>query len=142
MKETNEGFTPKPRLVARGFEEGNQDEIVKESPTCSKDSLPMISAITAQKGWDLRSTDIKTASLQGETLQWNVYLQTHTEAGCSKKTLWRLWKCVYGLSDASVEWYDRVKKFMLSMEGRFLKLIQQYFIGMMVKNSISLLQFM
>ena len=29
MKETNEGFTPKARVVARSFEEDNQDEIVK-----------------------------------------------------------------------------------------------------------------
>ena len=73
MKETNEGFTPKARLVACGFEEDNQDEIVEESLTCSKDSLRIISAITAQKGWYLRSIDIKTAFLQGETLQRNVY---------------------------------------------------------------------
>ena len=87
MKETNEGFTPKSRLVARGFEEDNQDEIIKESPTCSKDSLRIISAITTQKGWDLRSIDIKTDFLQGETLQRNVYLRPPKEAGCSKKTL-------------------------------------------------------
>ena len=43
MKETNEGFTPKARLLACGFEEDNQDEIVQESPTCSKDSLRIIS---------------------------------------------------------------------------------------------------
>ena len=87
MKETNEGFTPKARLVARGFEEDNQDEIVKESPTCSKDSLRIISARTAQKGWDLRSIDIKTAFLQEETLQGNDYIRYPKEAGCSKTTL-------------------------------------------------------
>ena len=75
MKETNEESTPKARLVASGFEEDNQDEIVKESPTCSKDSLRIISAMTAQKCWDLRSIDIRTAFLQGETLQRNVYLR-------------------------------------------------------------------
>ena len=73
--ETSEGFSPKPRFVTRRFDKDNQDEIAKESPTCSKDSLRIISAITAQKDWDLRSINIKTAFLQGETLQSDVYLQ-------------------------------------------------------------------
>ena len=36
MKETNDQQIPKARLVIKGFEEPTKDEILKDSPTCSK----------------------------------------------------------------------------------------------------------
>ena len=36
MKETNDQQIPKARLVVKGFEEPTKDEILKDSPTCSK----------------------------------------------------------------------------------------------------------
>ena len=37
QKHKNKDVTQKARLVARGFEEENLDEIGKESPTCCKE---------------------------------------------------------------------------------------------------------
>ena len=56
----------KARLVARGYEE--IDDIVSDSPTMNKSSLMIILALAASRGWLLETTDIKSAFLQGDTL--------------------------------------------------------------------------
>ena len=112
FKNTDSGLVPKARLVARGFEEPEND-VTKESPTCSKDSLRVIMAIITQKKWSLNTTDIKTAFFQGQTIEREIYLRPPREANTDK--LWKLRNCVYGLSDASRKWYDQVKEFMLSV---------------------------
>ena len=109
FQNTDSGLVPKARLVARGFEEPEND-VRKESPTCSKDSLRVIMAIIAQKKWSLNTIDIKTAFLQGQTIEREIYLRPPREANTDK--LWELRKCVYGLSDASRKWYDQVKEFI------------------------------
>ena len=42
MKETKDQQTPKTRLVVKGFEEPTKDEILKDSPTCSKENLRVV----------------------------------------------------------------------------------------------------
>ena len=116
MKSCENGYSyPKARLVARGFEEDNQN-LNKESPTCSKDSFRVINAIVAQKQWKLNTIDIKTAFLQGEELDREVYLYPPKEANTNR--IWKLKKCVYGLADASLKWYGRVKSFLLQNKGK------------------------
>ena len=58
LKETTQGVVPKARLVARGFEEMNTEELPKDSPTCASESLKMIMAVICQKKWQLNSMDI------------------------------------------------------------------------------------
>ena len=60
---TDSGLVQKARLVARGFEE-SEDDVRKEPSTCSKDYLRIIMAIIAQKKWSLNTIDITTAFLQ------------------------------------------------------------------------------
>ncbi|XP_077974967.1 uncharacterized protein LOC144430759 [Styela clava] len=115
MKDTEDGIIPKARLVARGFEE-QTDDIAKESPTCSKDSLRVLIAIVAQKKWKLHTIDIKTAFLQGNCVDREIFLKPPKEAGTTK--LWKLNKCVYGLSDASLKWYNRLKKFLVDQGAK------------------------
>nr|CAB3262901.1 uncharacterized protein LOC100184952 [Phallusia mammillata] len=112
-KEHEQGVKAKARLVARGFEETDRDTLDRESPTCSKDGLRVLLSIAKQQKWELKSIDIKTAFLQGETLDRNIYVKPPREANCSKDVIWKLEKCVYGLVDASKSWYRRVKQFML-----------------------------
>ena len=57
--------------------------------------------------------DIKSAFLQGHLLKRPVYIKPPKEAGTEK--LWKLNKCVYGLTDASRMWYLRVDKFLRNM---------------------------
>ncbi|CAC5364881.1 unnamed protein product [Mytilus coruscus] len=109
LKDTSEGTIHKARLVARGFEEFNRDDIPKDSPTCGTDSLRLVLAILAQRGWKTRTMDIKTAFLQGAEIERKIYVKPPIEAQC-KDIIWKLRKCVYGLSDASLSWYNRVKE--------------------------------
>ena len=51
----------------------------------------------------------------------DVYLNPPVEAQCDKSILWKLNKCIYGLSDASLQWYHLVKKFILSCGGKVSK---------------------
>lgn len=45
LKETPYGVVPKARLITRGFEEMNTEELPKDSPTC------VIMAVICQKKW-------------------------------------------------------------------------------------------
>ena len=107
-KVDDQGTTKKARLVARGFEEMN-DDILTDSPTCNKDSLRVVIAIIASMEWTINSLDIKAAFLQGKELDREIYLKPPKEAKVKGK-LWKLRRCVYGLNDASRYWYMRVKE--------------------------------
>ena len=115
LKKTPQGIQPKARLVARGFEEYNE-AMQKDSPTCASESLRVMLTILANQGWRLHSMDIKTAFLQGQELDRNIYLKPPKEAKCPG-VIWKLKKCVYGLADASLHWYKRVKSVMISNGG-------------------------
>ena len=119
LKSTPNGIIPKARLVARGFEEFTAN-IQKDSPTCAHESLRLIIAITAQRQWELHAMDIKTAFLQGQNMDREVYVAPPKEA--NSKGIWLLNKCVYGLSDASLYWYKKVKSVMLENGGSMSKL--------------------
>lgn len=112
LKQTKDGIKPKARLVARGFEEIDNKEVPKGSPTCGKQPLRLILAIMAHNRWRPRSMDIKTAFLQGQKIQRDIFIRPPKEADCSNK-LWHLQKCVYGLSNASLCWYKKVKSVMI-----------------------------
>ena len=104
--------------MARGFEEFryHNGEIEKDSPTCSHESIRIILAILAHRHWELHSMDVKTAFLQGQRMDRDVYIKPPKEAKCSG-ILWRLNKCVYGLADASLHCYARVKSVMCELGG-------------------------
>ncbi len=103
---TQKGPEVKARLTARGFQE--EDEHPKESPTLQKYSLRTLLAIAAAKGWPIETVDVKSAFLQGTTLKRKVYVRPPKEAN-ALNTLWLLNKCLYGLRDASRQWYTRVE---------------------------------
>ena len=111
-------YTMKARLCARGFEE---DQFFRtDSPTCSREGIRITLATIASNGWTLRSMDVKTAFLQGNRMQRTVYLKPPKEA--NTKNIWLLQKCVYGLSDASRQWYLRIKEEMIKLGGDVNKL--------------------
>ena len=101
------GSRLKGRLVARGFEEYSQ-VIQKDSSTCAHESLRLIISLLAENKWKLNSMDIKTAFLQGQPIDRDVYIKLPVEATVCPNLVWKLDKCVYGLSDASLNWYCRV----------------------------------
>ena len=105
----------KARLVARGFQEKQNDQR-KDSPTCLKASLRLVFCVAASKQWIVKILDIKSAFLQGQPIERDVYLQPPKEAGSS--VIWKLKKTIYGLSDASRQWYLTVKKSLENHETK------------------------
>ena len=103
----------KARLVARGFQDEVLESTSTASPTCRKESLRTLLSLSASNGWSISSVDIAAAFLQGKELNRTVYLVPPSEYG-KKHVLWRLKKCVYGLSDAAQMWYSSVKDEMIA----------------------------
>ena len=100
------------RLTARGFEE--ERNIRTDSPTVQSTSMRFLLMMGATKQWPVSTIDIKSAFLQGKELERDVFVKPPKEAN-AKNTLWKLKKCLYGLNDASKNWYDE-------MDSRFEKL--------------------
>ena len=92
----------KARLVARGFEE--EQTIQSDSPTISKCGMRMCLMIVSHQGWTMRSTDIKSAFLQSKEMTRQVYVEPPKEAN-NDDYVWKLKKCLYGLTDASRQFY-------------------------------------
>ena len=99
--------TVRARLVARGFEE--KIDVPVDSPTISKDNLRIMFVIIQSMNWELQSTDVKSAFLQGRELEREVLLKPPAELEASG-FLMKLRTPLYGLNDASLQWYLRVKE--------------------------------
>ena len=102
----------KARLVARGFEE--LEKIQSDSPTISKSVMRMFLAICSTLQWKVKTTDIKSAFLQGQALDREVFIKPPRGFEDSKK-LWKLKKCLYGLNDAARNFYLSVKSCLHQM---------------------------
>ena len=109
---TLKGLDVKARLTARGFQES--DEYPKESPTLQKYSLRTLLTIATAKGWTIETVDVKSAFLQGTQLTRQVFVQPPKESNTPNK-LWLLNKCLYGLRDASRQWYTKVENVLLNL---------------------------
>ena len=109
---TLKGLEVKARLTARGFQE--QDEYPKESPTMQKYSLRALLTIASAKGWPIETVDVKSAFLQGTQLEREVFVKPPKESNTPNK-LWLLNKCLYGLRDASRQWYTKVENVLVSL---------------------------
>ena len=105
----------KARLVCRGFEEAV--EVQADSPTGSKETLHMLLAIAATKGWTIKTGDIKNAYLQGEPINREVHMEPPAELS-RPGMVWRLLKAVYGMNDAGRRWYLKVEKVLTSLGCR------------------------
>ena len=92
----------------------------------------MLSTIITNN-WNVKSIDIKTAFLQGEFLKSDVYLKPPPEALCDNSQIRKLNKCLYGLTDVSLMWFKRVKKFVDENNGTS-SLTWDYLCGIIIIN--------
>lgn len=97
----------KARLVVKGYEEDLLKERPTDSPTCAVESFRICLALISSNKWKCKSLDVKTAFLQGHDVEREIFLRPPKEA-CSSR-VWKLNKCIYGLSDASRVWYFSIK---------------------------------
>ena len=95
-------------MVARGYEEFWNENMRKDSPTCSKAGLRIATSVINANQWKMQSLDVQAAFLQGQKVDREIFLKPPPEA--NETRLWKLEKCVYGLQDASRSWYLRVVK--------------------------------
>ena len=101
----------KARLVLRGYEE--LKTFRTDSPTCRRESVRIMLTILSSKGWKLQSIDFKTAYLQGQPIEREIFIVPPKEADTSQ--LWQLKKTVYGLSDAPRQWYLSLSKVLIGL---------------------------
>jgi hypothetical protein len=97
----------KARLVVRGDQDKNEEEVPCDSPTVDRTTVKMMIAIAANQGWGLRSIDISAAFLQGREMDREVYVQPPPEIA-TPGTVWKLKKGLYGLKEAARLWYDEI----------------------------------
>ena len=109
---SKKGSETRARLVARGYEE--EHDIPSDSPTLSKAGMRIIVALAAAQDWIIETTDIKSAFLQGSKLDRKVFIKPPKEAQVTHK-LWELTKALYGLKDASRQWFFKVKDKLLKL---------------------------
>ena len=105
----SKGYKLKARLCMRGDREQDIGNIRADSPTAHKDSLKLALAIAANENFEIFSGDIKSAFLQGKTLERKVFVLPPPEAKLSGK-LWLLKKAAYGLIDGSRLFYLELKE--------------------------------
>ena len=103
----------KARLVARGFEESLSEAV--DSPTISKPCVRMVLAIAASNKWTIQSTDVKSAFLQGQNIERDVYLKPPKESSTPQGKVWKLRRCLYGLNDAARQFYNSLSKELLNI---------------------------
>ena len=97
----------KARLVAKGFTQRERvDYEATFSPVSSKDSFRVIMALVAHFDMELHQMDVKTAFLNGD-LNEEVYMMQPEGfvANHSGTLVCRLKKSIYGLKQASRQWY-------------------------------------
>ena len=94
----------KGRIVVNGNQERSFEHIMSDSPTVSKQTLRIQFALAAQFGWEVVMGDITSAFLQSDLLDRELYVQPPKDCA-PPGVLWRLLKPMYGLEDASLQWY-------------------------------------
>ena len=106
----------KARLVARGFEE-DSTQFKKDSPTCTRESLRIAFMTAPLMKWELNTLDISAAFLQGNEIEREVYLQPPRDV-CPQGYVWKLKRCIYGLTDAPRAWYNTVKETLCTLGAK------------------------
>ena len=115
--DNSKGSILKARLCMRGDRELDKENIRADSPTTAKDSLKLALAIAANENFDVTMADIRSAFLQGKTLDRKVYVVPPPEANVNG-ALWLLEKAAYGLVDGSRLFYLELKT---KLEGLGMK---------------------
>ncbi|KAL4354134.1 hypothetical protein GQ457_06G003750 [Hibiscus cannabinus] len=97
----------KARLVAKGFTQREGIDYTETfSPVSKKDSLGIVLALVAQFDLELQQMDVKTAFLNGD-LEEEVYMKQPEGFSSSdgENLVCKLKKSIYGLKQASRQWY-------------------------------------
>ena len=110
---TNKDGKPKARLVVRGLEE---DFILpRHSLTVGKETMRTVLAIASNMKWVVKTTDIKSAFIQGKELDREVYLRPPAESHNPSNMIWKLKHGLYGLKDGARQFFISVKEELIKL---------------------------
>jgi Reverse transcriptase (RNA-dependent DNA polymerase) len=109
--EGNDRTSFKARLVARGYEDAEKENISSDSPVASAAAQQLVLAACAECQWIPHSWDFSTAFLQGKYIDRKRDIAIAPPDGyVAAGIAWRLKISVYGLCSALKSWYDRVRE--------------------------------
>ena len=111
QKEDGKNQPFKARLCVRGDKEMGKEQIRSDSPTAAKDSIKIALNIAANEGFNIKCGDIKSAYLQGSSLDREVLVKPPMEADSEGK-LWKLKKGAYGMLDGGRLFYLKLEEKM------------------------------
>jgi hypothetical protein len=124
FKIDRENLIPKARLVAKGFHQVPGVDFGKTfAPVAKAATIRMISAVACHLGWHLECFDATRAFLWGE-LEEELYMKLPdgfvlpsdvTFPPGFLELVWRLWRSIYGLKQASRVWYKKLKGVLMSL---------------------------
>ena len=106
----------KARLVAKGYTQKEGIDYKETfSPVSSKDSFRTILAIMAHFDLELHQMDVKTAFLNGD-IDKTIYMvqPENFVSGDTKRMVCKLKKSIYGLKQASRQWYYKFHQVIIS----------------------------
>ncbi|RVW97571.1 Retrovirus-related Pol polyprotein from transposon TNT 1-94 [Vitis vinifera] len=127
----------KARLVAKGFTQKEGIDYTETfSPVSKKDSLRIILALVAHFDLELQQMDVKTTFLNGE-LEEEVYMKQPEGFPSSdgEQLVCKLKKSIYGLKQASRQWYLKFH-YIISSFG-FVENVMDQCIYLKVKQFLS-----
>jgi len=113
LNENGEIEKYKARLVAKGYsQQYGVDYTEVFAPVARWDTIRMVIALAAQKGWSVYQLDVKSAFLYGE-LNEEVFVdqpQGYVKKG-DKLKVYKLKRALYGLKQAPRAWYSRIEAY-------------------------------
>ena len=105
----------KSRLVAKGFTQTRGLDFDETwSPVGRKSSLKLLIHFVLMNRWSWRQMDVDTAFLNSK-LHEEIYMAQPVGFEDGSARVCRLLKSVYGLKQASREWYNTLSEFLLSL---------------------------
>lgn len=105
----------KARLVVKGYSQRHRiDYSEVYAPVARMDTVRLIIALAAQRGWKLHQLDVKSAFLHGE-LEEDVYVDQpkgYKKKG-SEQMVYKLHKALYRLKQAPRAWFIRLESYFI-----------------------------